>query len=223
MLRWALIYATVSLGFVPLLVFLYRGRSNPEVRFMLPFFWLLAVAALYEWVATILLSVNSTVWFRFYLLFEFLCLYYFFFHLLRKKYRYVFGFFLSVFLVVFAYLLTVWEQSDKYKTDSYLSIIETLFVFTCVFLWFRDIFKNLLVESLWKSPVFYFISAFILYFSGTIFLFLISDFIADNKLAQFNHYWVLNVALCFLLRILLIIGIWKGQTKSIQFSGLGHS
>ena len=192
---------------------------HEQIKFFVPFFWLMAIAALYEVVATMMLHINSTIWFRFYLLFEFTALFYFFYNVLDKddrKWMYLFSF---AFSCGFAVLMFQWESTNHYAYDSYLSVIETLFVYTGIFLWLRNMFLTLHVQSLWHNPIFYFLCGLTLYFSGTIFLFLCSDYLANLDENLLIQYWTLNVFFSFVLRTFIIIGLWKRQKTSIRYSG----
>ncbi len=214
------LYLTMLMSFVPLIIYSWRRRAmQKQVKFLVPFMWLIATAALYEIVATMIFHLNSTIWFRFYLLLEFAALCYFFYNLLGDQKRQWLYFFGILFLGSFLVITFKWENNSQYANDSYLSIIETLFVFCGVFLWFRNILGELYVKSLWQNPIFYFLCGLILYFSGTIFLFICSDYLAtldENLLLQ---YWTLNVFFSFVLRAFIIIGLWKGQQTSIRYSG----
>ncbi len=190
-----------------------------EVKFIVPFLLLIALSALYEYIATIIFHVNSAIWFRFYLLFEFGALFYFFYKIVHKPSRIWLYPFAALFIIAFLVLGWQWDTQNQYTYDSYLSVIETFLVYMGVILWFRTIFLSLQIQSLWQNPTFYFISGLTLYFSGTIFLFVCSDYLVDDNGNLLLKYWTLNIFFSFVLRILLIIGLWKGQQKLIRYSG----
>jgi hypothetical protein len=97
--------------------------------------------------------------------------------------------------------------------DSYLQVIESVFVITAVMLWMKYAFINLQEDSLLKFPHFYFISGLLFYFSGTLFLYLLGSLIFHNEIEYFLDYWMLNLFFNIFLKILLLIGIWKAQVK----------
>jgi len=142
-----------------------------------------------------------------------MALFYFFFNVFKNRYRFLFYFFGAVFLLTFIGLLYVWNDWNNLKTDSYLSLIEAIFVYTFVILWFKDVFLNLTEQYLWNFPLFYFISGFIFYFSGTLFLFLMGDLIYESPEVIFEDFWVFNIILNIIKNIFLMIGIWKEQKK----------
>jgi hypothetical protein len=217
MFNLILLYLAFFMGGMPALLYKLRATVSEENRFIAPFAYLIAISSIYESTVTLIFNVDSTVWFKMYTLLEFLCIFYFFLKLLHKQYRPLLYGFLVFFVITFIILQLLWLTEGKSETDSYLAIIETLFVYTMTFLWFKDIFTNRSLDSLWDSPAFYFISGFILYFSGTLFLFLMSDFVLTQQ--ESGRYWIINVVLSLFFSIILLIGIWKGQIKSIRYSG----
>ena len=80
-------------------------------------------------------------------------------------------------------------------------------------LWMKYAFINLKEDSLLKYPPFYFISGLLFYFSGTLFLFLFGNLILKEGSEAFLDSWMLNLFFNIVFKILLFIGIWKGQTK----------
>lgn len=204
------------IGFIPLVLFLIRKKQRqlpPQASFIAPFVWLTFIASAYELIVTLIFKVNTDVWFRTYLLLEFYVLFYFFFKVFKNRYRPLFYFFGTVFLLTFIGLLFVWNDWSHLLTDSYLSLIEAIFVYTFVILWFKDVFHNLSEQYLWNFPLFYFISGFIFYFSGTLFLFLMGDLIDENPELIFEDFWVFNMILNIIKNIFLMVGIWRKQKK----------
>lgn len=98
------------------------------------------------------------------------------------------------------------------KTYGFLAIIEFFLIIIFSINWFVNVFKNKDVESLLQLSHFYFISGLLIYYSGTIFLFILSDEILQAGLSL-KSYWTVNLILLLIFRILLIISIWKGRTK----------
>lgn len=195
----------------------YRRNRIIKFDYIKEYFFLIAFGALYEIIGTRWLNINTTVWFKVYVLLEFICIYLFFQRISAGQYRVWYRNFMFVFLLTFVGLQTYWISGGSPKTDSWLTILETILVYVGSTIWFKDIFKNLDLNTLWDSPEFYFISSFILYFSGTLFLFLMTDFVFSPK--EMSKYWIINIVLSLVSDIIIIIGIWKGQQKSPQYSG----
>ncbi|UUC43956.1 hypothetical protein [Flavobacterium cerinum] len=213
---YAIAVTSTFIGFIPLVLFLIRKKQRqlpPLSSYIAPYIWLTFIASAYELIGTLILKLNSDIWFRSYLLLEFGVLFYFFYKVFKKRYRPLFYFFGAVFLLTFIGLLFVWNDWSNLKTDSYLSLIEAIFVYTFVILWFKDVFHNLSEQYLWNFPLFYFISGFIFYFSGTLFLFLMGDLIDENPELNFEDFWVFNLILIIIKNIFLMVGIWRKQKK----------
>jgi hypothetical protein len=214
-----LFYFALIIGVIPILLLkINKARLVKETFFIEPFLWLIIISGLYEFFGTQIMGLSAEVWFRLYLLLEFSTLFYFFWKLLKGNYRIFFIAFGVVFVLSFIVLLFFWYEWNRLKTDSYLSVLEIIFVYSSSIMWFKDIFTELQEKSLLGLPVFYFLSGFILYFSGTLFLFLICDQLTENNL-NFEAYWNLNIIFNIILRLFLIVGIWKGHKQSIQYFG----
>jgi hypothetical protein len=217
MWRETFIHLAYASAATPIILYFFLRRFQHGVKCLVPYFWLSFFGAFYEFIITDRLHVNSTIWFKSYSLLEFLCLYYFFRCLLERRSAIILNSFLASFIAVFIFLQICWLKSGEEKTDSYLAVLETLFAYVGSFIWFRSIFLNMDLTTLWDSAVFYFISGFILYLSGTLFLFLMSDFVLTTE--ESGKHWIINVVLSILLNFVIIIGIWKGHQKSHQYSG----
>jgi hypothetical protein len=215
-------YIALFSGFVPLLLVGWQNRHGRMHAAIIPFVVLVFAASMYEWIFTNILRVNTLVWFRVYILLEYLCLLYYFTKIVPSAKLFGAGFSI-LFLTAFMLSVVYWDDSSSYKGDGYLSVLQTIFTYIFAFLWFKDIFKNLELTSLWNSPDFYFISAFVLYYSATIFLFILADIMVKQDKGQFVHYWSINIVSVLVLRLLLTFGIWKGHQKSIPYSGPAHS
>lgn len=214
----SIIFITLAINFAPALLYKFsRAKNACEVKNILPFLVLLVLASIYEFVFTYTLGLDTTFWFWVYPLLEFACLIYFFSRLFQGQYRNIFRFFILIFGICFTMFSVLWIITRRAMPDSYLVVIETILVYKASVLWFKDMFSNLLVKSLWDSPVFYFMAGFILYFSGNLFLFLMADFIFTSE--ETRRFWIINIILSLFLNFILLIGIWKGQQKSIQYSG----
>lgn len=211
----ALLLITFFLGLVPFFLIIIKPfKINKDViKDFLPFIYLLFIATCYEFIASHMLKIRTAIYFRSYLLLEFLAIYYFFTHIFKSKFRKIFNLYLIIYIVLWMLLWLVWNPKSSVRTDTYLILVESLFVYTFAILWFKELFNKAIIESLWRLPYFYFIGGLMFYFSGTIFLFLLIGHIIDHKDISFESYWLVNVGVSFVWRILLIIGIWKARQK----------
>lgn len=215
----ALVILTLLLGLVPLLLLFFRlsALNRVIVKGIIPMAGLIFFASCYESFASLLLHINPSVWFRVYLLLDFMAIYYFFKTVFLQKFKIIFILFAILYALVWVGLWLIWNPVNSIATDAYLTLIESVFVYTFAVFWFKDLFNKAIVESLWHTPTFYFICGLIFYFSGTIFLFLLSGSMLKHSEVSFEKYWLVNVVISFILRLLLSIGIWKSQKLNQHF------
>ncbi len=207
---------TIIYGIFPAIAYKF---FKVNIRSIAPFVAVVCTASLYEFFGTFVLKLNSDYWILCYKILAFSAIHYFYFRILEGKYVKVFLLFISTFLLLFFYTMYLWGKIDFFNLNAYFNCLQTIIVLTFSVLWFIKIFTNLELESLTRSPEFYFIAGLILYYSGTIFLFLLGGTIFKFDKANFQSFWMLNVILNLTLRSLLIIGIWKGRTKLMRHFG----
>ena len=207
-------YTCIAVGMIPILVLKRKGVvTTAETRYIEPFLWLIVISNIYEVICTRILYINSAAWFRLYLILEFLVVAHYFYRLLGRRCTAFFVSAAAVFIIAFIILGIYWKTIDSFMGDAVLSVIEIIFVYVCSIMWFKDIFINVEEDSLLQSPSFFFVSGFVIYLSGTIFLFLMANMLRKTESVDFQSIWMLNIIFNIILRILLIIGIWKGQRK----------
>lgn len=210
-----IIVFVIITGLFPLLIFLLKKPSknfSKQIIAIKPFLWLMFIGSVYELVFTIIFRFTVSYWFTLYTLLEFLALYYFFRKLFGEKNKKLFYFFRAAFIVTWSISLFFWERKIHLKIESYSAIIESIFVFTGILLWFKELFKNVEVGSLWQVPVFYFISGLTFYFAGTSFFFLLIQDIIDYS-RHFKVFMVINICASLVMRLIFIIGAWKATER----------
>ncbi len=191
------------------MVLLFKKRAFDRRQPVIFFVWLTAIAVVYEYVGSILLGKPTAYWFQLYDLLEFMALYYFFYRALPVRYKAVLYSFLILFGATYTLSLLYWDQDNALKTININAIPIILFVFAGCGLWFKNLFDKTDVINLWQSVDFYFVSGFIIYYSSTFFLFLLSNFIFKSESLYIYDYWVINVLATLILRIFMIFGVWK--------------
>jgi hypothetical protein len=191
---------------LPLAIALIGRRHKASLKAIYPFLWLSAVAGVYELIGTTYYGLNFRIWFKIYTILEFISLVYFF-TAVAPKIATLLKWILGIFVLTAMATIWIWVYEGDDKTDSILCALETLVVYLGSIFWFRDLFSGSHVESLWQSPDFYFISGFVLYFSGTLFLFLMGDFVFSYDELVSN--WSINIGLSLLLILTLSVGAWK--------------
>jgi len=78
-------------------------------------------------------------------------------------------------------------------------------------MWFKKTFKEINLESLANIPSFYFVSGFLIYNSGVIVLFLLSNSMYANDSKSFHYFWIINLFFNIVHKTILIVGIWKAR------------
>ncbi|WP_417368230.1 hypothetical protein [Flavobacterium beibuense] len=209
-----LFYSYLLFGVIYLYILLFKSfklKYLAEISGIKPYVYLLIFGAFYEVIFTAILRVPSAYWVTPYTLFEFLTLSYFFSKVL-KSYRLIFSFFVVIFIMFFFASLFFWNLENHMKIEAYHLALETIFVFTYTVLWFKDLFKKPEIVPLWQTPAFYFITGNVLYFTGSIFLFLFIDIIYKSS-GLISKYWILALFLGAVMRIMMIIGLLKATVK----------
>jgi hypothetical protein len=120
--------------------------------------------------------------------------------------------FVAIAFSVFAILNVVFFQSI-YEMNAPVRGVESLIVMTlCILLWLK-IMRELKIERLISTPVFWFNTAFLGYFSVNFILFIFSNDL--NKLAvEFTiQPWIVHAFLMIIYYTLLAIGLWKKQPQ----------
>lgn len=196
------------MGVVPLPGLFYKKRAFDKTHPIVPFIWLTAIATLYEFVGTVLLQINSNYWFQLYSLLGFLTLFYFFYRLSEYRYALIYKTLLLLFVVSYTVSLIVWNDTDKLTSITINKMFITCFILISVYLWFKNLFEKAEIINLWKHDNFYFVSAFFIYFFATFMLFLFGKIVFDISIYA-TDYWLINVIATLILRVLLIVGVWK--------------
>ena len=209
-----LLYFVIIFGITPLLYyFIARSKNVRELKPIIPFITLTFVSSLYELFGSLIFGWNVSYWFVFFEILAFLCIYYFYFEILQKQFLKLFLLTLFLFLGFCFYLSLNFIIKDFFIVSSYLNTFTTLFILFFTIIWFRRLILDASIENLLENSTFYFISGFISYYFGTLFLFLISNYLYKFDALSLQSYWVVNIILNLILRILLIVGLWKARTK----------
>lgn len=210
-----LIYAVYITSVLPLLLLYLREVKRIHADAVLaikPYLWLMLIGAFYELIFTGLLKIPSAYWFTAYTFLEFLVLWYFFRKLFLNKHKYFF--FLSLVIVSLGFILVLfyWSLAVHRKLEGYLSVPISLFIFISVFRYYKKLFFKAELVSLWITPVFYFISGLMIYFSVGVFVsLLIYDLKVITGLSE--KYWIIFIIVALIMRLMITIGIWIGTEK----------
>lgn len=209
-----LLYFVIIFGVSPLLYFLITKRKYAkELKPILPFISLTFISSFYEFFGSLIFRLDISYWFVVNDILSFICVYYFFLQILQKHFSKLFLVFLVFFIILCFFLYLYFNIDDILIITSYIDIFITLFILFFTIIWFRKLILDAYIENLLHNSTFYFISGFILYYCGTLFLFLLSNYIYKVDSNMFESYWVINILLNLVLRTLLLVGLWKAKTN----------
>jgi hypothetical protein len=207
-----LLYFVIIFGTAPLLYFLVAKRQySIQLKAILPFVTLTFFSSLYELIGTLTLGWNVSYWFIIYNILSFFCVFYFYYHLLQKQFSKLFLLILALFFIFSIFLCINFRIEDFFVVCSYLDTFITFFILFFTIIWFRKLINDAHIDNLLASSNFYFISGLILYFCGTLFLFLFANHLYKVDSEMFQSYWALNIILNLILRFLLLVGLWKAN------------
>lgn len=204
-----LFYTAIILGTIPLLI-IWRNKTKFDKRTpIFPYIVAVFVASFYEYFGTYLLKINATNWFMVYKILAITTLQYYFYHILKKKYKGLFIFFSTLFTGTFIYNLPKLNDSTFLDISAYLNTIITAVVITFSVIWFKQLDRKTIPSNTNQEPNSYFIIGLLLMYGGTIFLYLYaSNLYFDNKELFFTA-WMLNLFLNIVSRTFLITGVLK--------------
>lgn len=208
-----LLSTTFIAGVIPLLLSFTIRPGREKLKAIYPFVWLLALATVYEIVGTFIFKLNTSYWFQVYTPLEILAIYYYYRKILPGKYGLYFK--IALFLLGMVYLVScffIWGPESKLSSTLVNQVPLTIFVIIGSFLWFRELFRHMNIENLWKSPHFYFVASFLIYYASTFFLFLFSVVIFKQS-GSFREYWIVNIIAALVARVLVSVGLWMVKSN----------
>lgn len=167
------------------------------------------IGGVYELVATEIFRIETAPWFRTYVLLEFYALLYFYHKLLgRNKLFLLFG---ILYAVTYLYQFYEWIYYPRIGfniTISNIMIIAMVIISTII--WLVDAFTKMEEESFYINPLFYIIGAFLLYYSSTFIVFIVTDYMVQYKMKISEFYMIVFYA-ALVLRTTLLIIFWKAS------------
>lgn len=209
-----LLYFVIIFGISPLLYFIVsRRQSVIELKAIIPFLILTFVSSFYELIGTLTLGWNVSYWFILYNILSFFCIFFFYFQILEKRFTWLFLLFIVSFFLLIYFLCINYQIKDVLEFNIYFKTHNTLFVLVFSILWFTKLFAESYIDNLLRNSTFYFISGFVLYYCGTLFLFLLSNYLYKIDANTFQSYWLINILLNFVMRTLLLVGLWMARTR----------
>jgi hypothetical protein len=202
-----LLYTGIFSTLLPLIFFLLFKRNNKEKELKVILFYILycIVNEGLSFYFQITRSTNTTILFALYNIVEFSFLGYFFYLIFRKQIEKKITFYIGISYILFASIDFIYF--NKWKAfDSFASGIESIIIILlCIYFLFSQIkgSNSLLIYSTFN---FWVVITFLIYFSGTFFLYLIADSMRENVYFQ-KLYFIINISFNILKNILLCVAM----------------
>jgi len=203
------LYIALIAGALPLVSLIAKRRSVDLQMAPLFFIWATGIASLYEWIGSVILNVNSSIWFQVYCTMELLAIPHCFKLLLSGRFTSYFNTAWIILLLVYLMSLVVlYHYPDMSLVANTMNKIGlTLFVIIGTLLWFYKLFADSSLPDLWRHADFYFVAGFFIYYCSTFFLFLLAYLINDT--VDFKSFWIVNVLATIFFRLLMTVGVWQ--------------
>lgn len=148
----------------------------------------------------------------FYVIFEFL--------IITLVYRLEFKVFLPKYLlegIFFIFIIFTFLDISLLKGlssfNSYQRFVECILVIAYVSIYFYKLAKELKTSNLMKEPLFWFSVGLLLYFSGSIFIFIFSNYLLTYSNEFALMFWGVHGGFLILLHLFNAIAIWVGSKK----------
>ncbi len=180
-------------------------------KFSLPY----RVLSVYVFGASIVETISYTFWLQkrnnlfllhVFAIWEFSLISLFYFVLLKKQFR--------PFIVAVFFLFTTFLVADTFlisglaRFSFYAKPIENIIIVVYAICFFYQLFGEMKVINLRNDSSFLVNTAFIIYFSGTFYLFALSNYIINGS-RQTYVIWEVHVFLIWFLYSMVGVGLWK--------------
>lgn len=209
----AFLIFVILYGLFPLFFILKFRKEMININCIYPFILVVFISSLYEFFGSIILKISLEDWYLIYKTISFFSILYFYYSILNKKHKLFFILLIFLFILKIVMTFTVWSDKFYFDISSYFNVFQTITILVLSILWFRKILIDLEFESLLDNPIYFFVSGLLVYYLGTVFVYLIGSYIYFENKELFQYYWLLNIILNLVLRTLLIVGIWKARVK----------
>ncbi len=135
--------------------------------------------------------------------------------------RVLFGIWKKIVLVVLAVVLLtstasifIWADSDAFSSN--LRLLETaVFIVLCL-VYFYQLFDRGEVKVMGREPMFWFGTAFFLYFCGNLFFVIATNTsveLTNEQIEFLQGIWIINAIVMVIRNVLLTIGFWRITRK----------
>lgn len=111
-------------------------------------------------------------------------------------------------------ILNGWIGEGFFHFNAYIRALEGLILISLALLYFYKLLKDLKIQRIEREPVFWVSLGVLLYFSGSLFLFLISNVLNQEATKTLSMtIWGIHSFLNIMLNIILAIALWVKQPR----------
>ncbi len=110
--------------------------------------------------------------------------------------------------------VAIFEFMHKiYVMDDLSTTVESILVMLYAVFGYYLLLKNPVQSQVTAIPLFWFHSAFLLYFAGNLFLFVFINYVNQHFKGLSNQLWSIHSVMSIILYSLIAIGFWKTKTR----------
>ena len=212
-----LAYIASAFTIIPFIIaLLHRNYLSKEFKIL----WLLVTCSLLTEITSSILvfifKTSNVQLFNCYIIIETIIISLFYVSIIENKlWRILF----SVFCASFSIYSSVQLITSSIKTLDYVFLtVESLMVILFSIVAFHNILKFSKYNSLLSAPIFWINSAFLLFFSGNLFLHLFSQYLQEFAQKAFYELWGFHSLFNIIFYSLISIAFWKTKTSQISNS-----
>jgi hypothetical protein len=158
---------------------------------------------------------ENIIWMNIYMLFETIGVSVFFFksdHFEKLGKRVISLSILALLLTMLGYMSF---QESWSGMNPVLTTLESFFVIILSLSLFWNLLVQQRIERIAKSPIFWINSALIIYFSGSVFLFIFSEYLVENDPNAFLQIWGLHSIFNITFNVLLTVGFIHSKRATL--------
>jgi hypothetical protein len=189
-------------------------RHTPQARVIFYFLLVSTIAELYTgYLAD--QGVENTDLITIWVMIETLFLCWVFDKTIKGRWRFFLNAVLVVMLVLGLLQLLLWMESDRFASLMRITQSGSFIILSLVY--YYQLFGRLEVKNLGKDPMFWFVTAFFMYFAGNLFFFIATGIyggdLSEDDIVILLRIFTVNSLILILRNIIIAIGYWKIPTK----------
>lgn len=205
-------YFSAYFSIVPFLIGIYRRKYSShydKIVFLFIFFSGFTELACYLF--SLFFKKQNILILNSYIIIETVILSLFYYKIFVNKHLRLATLFFAVFFVIMSIQQILVNNEDSMSNISFTT--ESIAISLFSVLQFHYLLKNSVYSNIISVPLFWYNSAFLLFFSGNLFLHLFSQFLQEYAQKAFYELWGFHSILNIILYVLISIGFWKTKTS----------